>query len=239
MKANYFWSAAALSCFFFASAIFAEVPAAPKAPVKYEMVVSGKSPYLMADRKDLSLNTGGGKGVLIAPGWAMTASHCITSRAQKGGKVGIIFPGPKGKIIKVKVAKVFRAGHKDIALLKLARAVKPEERVPVLLLRDAVLGKINMKKVAGNAVWRDIPARGKKDNLNVPNKKDRKGKAGTSGAPWLLHSKTVGDVLIGITHGGGRAPQVAFVSRWIQETVDKNGGGKLVWATSDQARGKK
>ena len=54
-----------------------------------------------------------------------------------------------------------------------------------------------------------------------------------------MHSKTVADVLIGVTHGSGRAPSVAWVSRWIQETVNKNGGAKLVWATANQARGKK
>ena len=50
--------------------------------MKFEMVVTGKSPYALADRKDLSLNTGGGKGIWISPRWAMTASHCITSRAS-------------------------------------------------------------------------------------------------------------------------------------------------------------
>ena len=209
-----------------------------QAAMKFEMVVTGESPYPLLDRKDLSLNTGGGKGVLISPRWAMTGSHCITSRKQKAGKVTVIFPGPKGKKIKVKVTKVLRHKSKDIALLQLARAVKPAERMPVLLLREKVLGKFPMKKCAGNAAWRNIPAVGKKDNFAVPNKKDRKGIAGTSGSPWLMHSKTVGDVLIGVTHGSGRAPSVAWVSRWIQETVNKNGGAKLVWATAEQARGK-
>ena len=212
---------------------------APKPPVNYTIVVTGKSPYPLADRKDLSLNTGGGKGVIIAPGWAMTASHCITWRKQKAGQVKVSFPGANGKGVNIKVTKVLRHKSKDIALLKLARPVKPEERMPVLLLREKVLGKIAMKKVAGNGVWRGIPAVGKNDNFAVPNKKERKGKAGTSGGPWLMHSKTVGDVLIGVTRGSGRAPSVAWVSRWIQETVNANGGGKLVWATADQARGKK
>ena len=182
-----------------------------QAAVKFEMVVTGKSPYPLLDRKDLSLNTGGGKGVLISPRWAMTASHCITSRKQKAGKVTVIFPGPKGK--KIKVTKVLRHKSKDIVLLQLARAVKPTERMPVLLLCEKVLGKFPMKKCADNAAWR--------------NKKDRKGIAGTSGSPWLMHSKTVGDVLIGVTHGSDRAPSVAWMSRWIQETVNKNGGTKL------------
>jgi hypothetical protein len=237
MKAAFHWSATLLSCLFVVPPLFAGVPG--EEAVKFEMVVTGKSPYPLADRKDLSLNTGGGKGILISPRWAMTASHCITWRKQKAGKVTINFPGPKGKKITVKVTKVLRHKSKDIALLQLARAVKPEERVPVLLLREKVLGKFPMKKCSGNAAWRDIPAVGKNDNFAVPNKKDRKGIAGTSGSPWLMHSKTVGDVLIGVTHGSGRAPSVAWVSRWIQETVNKNGGAKLAWATANQARGKK
>ncbi len=224
--------------FVFALAIFVEDQAQANPPVQFQMVVTGKSPYPLNDRKDLSLNTGGGKGVLIAPGWAMTAAHCITWRKQKAGQVKVSFPGANGKGVNIKVVKVLRHKSKDVALLKLARPVKPEERMPVLLLREKVLGKIPMKKVAGNMAWRGIPAVGKKDNFSVPNKKERKGKAGTSGSPWLLHSKTVGDVLIAVTHGGGRAPSVAWVSRWVQEAVNANGGGKLVWATAEQARGK-
>ena len=222
----------------FNQSVFATDPAAPKLPLNYTMVVTDKSPYPLDDRKDLSLNTGGGKGVLIAPGWAMTASHCITSRKQKAGQVKASFPGVNGNGVNIKVVKVLRHKSKDVALLKLARAVKPEECMPVLLLREKVLGKIKMKKCAGNAAWRNIPAVGKKDNFAVPNKKERKGKAGTSGSPWLMHSKTVGDVLIVVTHGSGRAPSTAWMSRWILETVNANGGGKLVWATAGQARGK-
>ena len=67
--------------------------AEPVGPVKFEMVLEGKSPYPLADRKNLSLNCGGGKGVLISPRWVMTASHCITSRKQKAGQVQVSFPG--------------------------------------------------------------------------------------------------------------------------------------------------
>jgi hypothetical protein len=127
---------------------------------------------------------------------------------------------------------------KDIALLHLVRPVKAKEQMPVLLLRETLSGPVKYKKVAGNLTWRNIPAIGKKDNLVVRKKTDRKGKAGTSGSPWVLHSSKVGDVLIGITHGGGRAPQVAFVSRWIQETIQKHDPDRLVWATRKQALAK-
>ena len=215
--------------------------AEPVGPVKFEMVLEGKSPYPLADRKNLSLNCGGGKGVLISPRWVMTASHCITSRKQKAGQVKVSFPGANRKKVNIRVDKVVRHKSKDIALLRLVRPVKPAERRPVLLLRETLLvqdGKLKMKKVAGNAAWRGIPAIGKKDNLSVPNKKDRKGKAGTSGSPWLLHSPKVGDVLIGVTHGSGLAPQVAWVSKWIQQSVQTHGKDRLVWATKKQALNK-
>ena len=215
--------------------------AEPVGPVKFEMVLEGKSPYPLADRKNLSLNCGGGKGVLISPRWAMTASHCITSRKQKAGQVKVSFPGANRKQVNIRVDKVVRHKSKDIALLRLVRPVKPDERRPVLLLRETLLvqdGKLKMKKVAGNAAWRDIPAVGKRDNLSVPNKKDRKGKAGTSGSPWLLYSPKVGDVLIGITHGSGLAPQVAWVAKWIQQSVQTHGKDRLVWTTKKQALNK-
>lgn len=207
-------------------------------PLKFEMVIEGKSPYPLNDRKDLSLNTGGGKGVLISPRWVMTASHCITSRKQKAGKVNIRFTIAKGKSAQIRVDKVIRHKSKDLALLHLVRPVKAKEQMPVLLLRETLSGPVRYKKVAGNLTWRNIPAIGKKDNLVVRKKTDRKGKAGTSGSPWILHSSKVGDVLIGITRGGGRAPQVAFVSRWIQETVQKHDPDRLVWATRKQALAK-
>ena len=227
---------AGLACLL--SAHFLRADAPPSKPVKFEMVATDQSPYSMNDRRDLSLNTGGGKGVLIAPQWVMTASHCITWSKQKAGKVNVRFTVSKGKSAQIGVNKVIRHKSKDIALLRLVRPVKPAERQPVLLLRGPLQGRLKIKKVAGGMAWSNIPAVGKKDKFTVPNKRDRRGKAGTSGSPWLLHSKTVGDVLVGVTHGGGRAPSVGWVSRWIQESVDANGGGRLVWATADQARGK-
>jgi len=92
--------------------------------------------------------------------------------------------------------------------------------------------------VTGNMAWRGIPAVGHGDHLTVPIKKNRKGKAGSSGSPWVIHSAKVGDVLVGITHGGGRAPQVAFAAGWIQQSVAKHSSDSLVWATKAQALNK-
>jgi hypothetical protein len=204
-------------------------------------MVAEKSPFSREDRTDLSVNCGGGKGVLVAPRWILTASHCITSRNQEAGKVAAQFKLVDERQISIKVDKVLRHPGKDLALLRLVRPVTAEERQPVLLLRETLVasdGKLSIKKVAGNATWRNIPTLGKNDNLTVPVKADRQGKAGTSGSPWLIHSNQVGDVLVGITHGTGRAPQVAFVANWLEQTVREHSSDELVWATKQQTLAK-
>ena len=62
-------------------------------------------------------------------------------------------------------------------------------------------------------------------------------KAGSSGGPWLIHSQQIGDVLVGITHGGGFAPQVAYAATWIQESVSRHSNDRLMWATKKQTLG--
>ena len=200
---------------------------------QFAMVVAGQSPYPMNDRKNLSVHCGGGKGVLIGSRWVLTASHCITSRKQKAGDVKVRFTKRGGGPVTIRVDRVVRHASKDLALLRLVRPVKPAERSPLLLLRHAISrrdGKLSIKKVAGDSVWRGIPAVGAGDHLTVPKKSNRRGKAGSSGSPWVIHSPQVGDVLVGITHGGGRAPQVGFVSAWIQ----KHTQGQVVWASKPQ-----
>ncbi|HBV63390.1 MAG TPA: hypothetical protein DEF45_10255 [Rhodopirellula sp.] len=213
----------------------------PSPGVAYTMVTTGKSPYPMNDRKNLSVNCGGGKGVLISPHWVLTASHCITSRKANSGDVKVRFTTSKRKPATIGVNKVLRHKTKDLALLRLVRPVKTEDRAAVLLLRQRINledGRLSIKKVAGNEVWRDIPALGGSDNLRIPKKEDRRGKAGSSGGPWLIHSQAVGDVLVGITHGGGFAPQVAYAATWIQETVSKHSNDQLIWATKKQTLGR-
>jgi hypothetical protein len=209
--------------------------------IAFTMVTAGDSPYPLNDRKNLSVNCGGGKGVLISPHWVLTASHCITSRKAKAGDVKVRFTTSKRKPATIGVNKVLRHKTKDLALLRLVRPVKKDDRPPVLLLRQTINrddGKLRIKKVAGNEIWRDIPAIGGSDNLRVPKKEDRRGKAGSSGGPWLIHSQQVGDVLIGITHGGGFAPQVAYAAKWIQESVTEHSDDQLVWATKKQTLGR-
>lgn len=212
-------------------------PAAAAVHLEFEMLDETELRYPINDREDLSVSCGGGKGVLISPHWVLTASHCITAKKQKAGKVVVSFPNADGKVMKIKVDKVIRHPNKDMALLRLVKPVKTSERMPLLLLRECLLpidGKLSVKKVAGNGTWRDIPVIGKKDNLRVTDKSESRGKAGTSGGPWVIHSPEIGDVLIGVTHGGGRAPQVAYAAQWLEYSVRKFSNDGLLWATKKQ-----
>lgn len=191
-------------------------------------------------RSDLSVHIGGGKGVIIAPHWVMTASHCISTRRQ--GVVPVRYVDDKGKKRTVMSDKVIKAGVVDISLVRL---VKPAHgREPILLLKDGLpVMKKNadpyfLKKVSGNNVWTDIPARvsrrsrGERFYVSKPH---RRGKAGSSGSPWVIHSPMVGDVLVGVTHGTGRIPQVGKISHWILKTVSELSDDTLTWATREQA----
>ena len=82
-----------------ATAVSAQsAPTEQASPIPFTMVSVGESPYPMDDRKNLSVNCGGGKGVLISPHWVLTASHCITSRKAKAGDVKVRFKASWVKI---------------------------------------------------------------------------------------------------------------------------------------------
>ena len=152
-------------------------PTAAAVPLEFKMLDVTELPYPIDDREDLSVNCGGGKGVHISPQWVLTASHCITAKSQKTGKVIIRFPNADGKVMKII---------------------------------------------------------GKKDNLRVTDKSESRGKAETSGGPWVFHPPEIGDVLIGVTHGGGRAPQVAYAAQWLEHSVRKVSNDELLWARTNQ-----
>ena len=196
-------------------------------------------PYSVEPRTNYAITLGGGKGVLISPSWVLTASHVITWDKQKDPwKLSMRFAGRDGE--EYRAAKVFRHPGKDLALVQLRQPIL-QGREPVLLMRD-IIGKgqkVTVKKVTEGRqdAWKNLPARGgRQDNLYI-SKGQRKGGAGTSGSPWLVESPLVGDVLVGITHGSGRAPQVAAAKGWIDKIVSTNTPDEqLHWATMSQVK---
>ncbi len=203
---------------------------------KFPIVDPQRLPHPVDSRKNYSFWIGGGRGVLVAPHWAMTAAHCITSQAEKTGRLSAIVKNQGKKVASRKANLVVRYAGKDVALVRLETPFPVDLLEPPLLLKDTVRGKqpVLVKKVAATMVWTDIPAFGKTDNWFVP-KAARQGKAGTSGSPWLVHSDLVGDVLVGITHGSGRAPQIGYLRNWIADTVAQHSDDALHWATLEQA----
>ncbi|MBN8456933.1 MAG: trypsin-like serine protease [Verrucomicrobia bacterium] len=219
-------------------------PAAPaKAAMEFRIVDPEKNPFSKDPRRDLSVNIGGGKGVVIAPHWVLTASHCISSK--RGDTVGMTYVNEDGKRVTITSDKVIRHGATDFALVRFKAAI--EGRKPLLLLKDGfpVSRKgqppYQLAKVAGNGVWEEIPARVSQKSGGERfyiTKERREGKAGTSGGPWVIHSPLVGDVLVGVTHGTGRVPQVGRVCQWIEQTVNSLGEDRIIWATPAQAMAK-
>lgn len=197
----------------------------------YYTVTANDNPYSVRERKDYSVNFRAGRGVVVAPNWVLTASHVISSRYNKQPeKVHIRWKkkykeiGKKDKKSYTKALKIYRHPYLDLALVHTVFDLTKQNpaRNPVLLLKEPLTkkdGKVKIKKVSANMVWRDIPARvARRGNLYV-SKAQRRGKAGTSGAPWLIES-SVGDVLVGITHGTGRAPQVAVAKAWMAKIIE-------------------
>lgn len=196
----------------------------------FEVVTYETTPYPTTTRTDYSLFKKSCGAVLISKSWAMTAKHCIKSKYfATPWKVKIGAINAQGTYNYKRATNVVRHTSLDLALIKLEAPIVNVN--PLLLLEDMITKKdkhLKMKKVYRQHAWNDIPVRaGKRKNLFV-SKKDRKGKAGTSGSPWVMKS-IAGDVLIGITHGTGRSPQIANATNWIKDTVNKYSSGESLY----------
>ena len=208
-------------------------------PTPFKIVDPNLLEHPLQPRRDLSVTLGGGRGVIIAPHWVMTASHCISPKKEHAIKV--IYRDQNGIKRKIKGNLVIRHPTVDIALVRLVRPAPGRD--PILILKEPlpprpIAQSYRLTKLSGDSVWTNIPARvrtkyaGK--HLKIA-EQDRRGYAGSSGSPWIMHSSRVGDILVGITHGSGIVPQTGTIASWIQSSVSSKSDDTPTWATLDQA----
>lgn len=156
------------------------------------------------------------RGAIIAPSWILTAGHCITT-----GLNGIT----NSKIrYKKRVLHKFKFKHGvDIGLIHIQNKAYQKKKAIRLLAKPLLIdyGHLRCQKIT-HAAHRGTPAiynltfrAYSKKMLKTSNPK---GIAGSSGSPWIMKTD-VGDILVGITHGGGVAPQVAQTKEWINELI--------------------
>jgi hypothetical protein len=179
-----------------------------------------------------SKRIGTGTVVLVAPSWAITATHVAKAKAQTPNKrrVEIRF-GPNNT---VRVEKAFIGPKGDLALVQLQRPIKSVK--PVSLLKNSLIEKDGVVKFTlvghsgGLHFHRDRRAKGTGLHAkHITKKADNPGKAGDSGGGWVIESHDKKEhVLFGIIHGGGRATQPAAVRKWIDATMAKS-GEKATW----------
>ena len=114
-------------------------------------------------------------------------------------------------------------GAADVALVRFSPAVKSVK--PVKLLETALshnYGKFKAVVLGLGAVHRDrlVQARNSKSIKHIRNSNgSRPGSAGFSGGGFVIVTKTLGPVQVGINHGKGVGVQPAYVSKWLRKTV--------------------
>jgi len=179
-----------------------------------------------------SKRIGTGSVILIAPSWALTATHVARAKALTPNKrrVELRF-GPDNT---VRVDKAFLAPKGDLALLHLQRPIKKVQ--PASLLKNALTEKDGVVPFTlvghsgGLHFHRDRRAKGTGLHAkHITKKADNPGKAGDSGGGWVIeYPKEKAHVLLGIIHGGGRATQPVAVRKWIDGIMAKS-DEKATW----------
>ncbi len=180
-----------------------------------------------------SKRIGIGTAELIAPSWAITATHLARAKAQTPNKRNILIKFGADKTARVK--KAFLSPKGDLALVQFHQPIKGVK--PVSLLSQPLTkknGDVAFTLVGhsgGLHFHRGRRAKGTGLHAkHITKKADNPGKAGDSGGAWVIEDKiSKKHILFGIIHGGGRATQPAAVRTWINNTI-KASGEKASWA---------
>ena len=186
-----------------------------------------------------SKGIGMGTAELIAPDWIVTAKHVATRVIANpdASRVTVQFTTPAGTF-SAKVVQAFGADDADVAL---ARLDHPLTNIPVIALASNALpqgrlAKITMIGHSGDkhALFDRYCRLKGADLVRVDRGESTTLKGGDSGGAWITGGTNAADeVLIGIVHGGGHAPEVSRLRVWIDATLAAHGGAKAVWRTVD------
>ncbi|HID16345.1 MAG TPA: trypsin-like serine protease, partial [Candidatus Atribacteria bacterium] len=158
----------------------------------YATVDKDSTPYSIKARKDYSVKLSNCGASLIAPSWVITAGHCITRAKQSNPKtIRVRFTSKNKDITFRRATKVYKHKYRDLALIQLKKQASYNVQ-PILLLKDNISpedGYIKIKKVYNQRLYPNITTRSTKKSHNLyVSKSERKGKAGSSGSPWVYES---------------------------------------------------
>lgn len=177
-----------------------------------------------------SPGVGMGACSLISPSWVITAAHVASKKADtpKKSNVEIKFGGETRT-----VDMAFCVEGTDLAIAHLS---KPVTTITPVALCDQIVTKESgtfpitwASRGRGFKVIPGIIAKGDGERIII-GKDDRPGQSGDSGCGFVIDMpKGQNDLLVGVLHGSGLAPQPARFHSWIDRTMAAHSDEKVIW----------